>query len=149
MSKVQMVEINPNRLKNYAEKNGGSQSLSILIGRGRTYINNVVSTGKISRISLDMLCKVTGVPEEFFTTPDPNPEAPKPAAPDAAVGYELHLKVRPEKVYIMLSHNGSKVESAYAKVKGDTELDLIKSISYAAHMMYKNAEQRYLEGETE
>ena len=34
----------------------------------------------------------------------------------------------------------------FARKFGDTELDLIKSISYAAHMCYKFAEQKTLKG---
>lgn len=32
----------------------------------------------------------------------------------------------------------------YSKIKGNTDLDLMQAISYAAHMMYKLAEQEVL-----
>lgn len=39
---------------------------------------------------------------------------------------------------------GIKIDGAYARINGDTETKLIQAISYAAHMCYKQAEQREL-----
>lgn len=37
-----------------------------------------------------------------------------------------------------------KICEAYSKIKGPGKLDLMQAISYAAHMMYKLAEQEEL-----
>ena len=37
-----------------------------------------------------------------------------------------------------------ELRSVYSRIKGDTELDLMQAISYAAHMLYKLAEQEAL-----
>lgn len=41
----------------------------------------------------------------------------------------------------------TEIYSAASKVKGTRELDLLQAVSYAAHMMYKFAEQKELNKE--
>lgn len=57
------------------------------------------------------------------------------------------LDVSPEKVVLHMYFQGTEICKAYSKVKGTRELDLMQAISYAAHMMYKFAEQKELDKE--
>lgn len=41
---------------------------------------------------------------------------------------------------------GSRRKASEERIKGKKEVDLIQAISYAAHMCYKQAEQKELEG---
>lgn len=92
--------------------------------------------------------------------PEPKPEPPKVAAPETAptgpkihipaasaeTGWQTRIKVQPDKVCMMVYFNGMEVVQGWSKVKGDKELDLMQSISYAAHMCYKIVEQKKLGG---
>ena len=60
--------------------------------------------------------------------------------------YHLTLSVHPDRLRLGVSFGEEEMVYAWAKIFGDTELDLIKSISYAAHMCYKFAEQKTLKG---
>lgn len=52
-----------------------------------------------------------------------------------------------KKLYCICISRGREICKAYSKVKGTRELDLMQAISYAAHMMYKFAEQKELDKE--
>lgn len=52
-----------------------------------------------------------------------------------------------KKVVLHMYFQGTEICKAYSKVKGTRELDLMQAISYAAHMMYKFAEQKELDKE--
>lgn len=54
--------------------------------------------------------------------------------------------MKPDRVRVGISHNGEELYSAWSRVNGDTETNLMQAISYAAHMCYKKAEQKELEG---
>lgn len=92
--------------------------------------------------------------------PEPKPEPPTVAAPEAApsgpkmhipaasaeTGWQTRIKVQPDRLCMMVYFNGVLVEEGWSRVKGNKELDLMQAISYAAHMVYKNSEQRKLGG---
>ena len=61
--------------------------------------------------------------------------------------YTLGLDVSPERVVLHMYFQGTEICKAASKVKGTRELDLMQAISYAAHMMYKFAEQKELDKE--
>ena len=63
-----------------------------------------------------------------------------------ASSYHLTLSVHPDKLRFGVSFGEEEIVYAWAQIRGDTELDLSKSISYAAHMCYKFAEQKNLKG---
>lgn len=63
-----------------------------------------------------------------------------------ATGYHLTLSVHPDKLRFGVSFGEEEIVYAWSQIRGDKELDLIKSISYAAHMCYKFAEQKTLNG---
>lgn len=63
-----------------------------------------------------------------------------------ATGYHLTLSVHPDRLRFGVSFGEEEIVYAWSQIRGDKELDLIKSISYAAHMCYKFAEQKTLNG---
>lgn len=85
---------------------------------------------------------------EPVAAPEATPTGPKmhiPAA-SAETGWQTRIKVAPDRLCMMVYFNGVLVEEGWSRVKGNKELGLMQAISYAAHMVYKNAEQRKLGG---
>ena len=58
--------------------------------------------------------------------------------------YGITLDVRKEKLRMALTFGDKELYAAWSRIKGDTELDLLQAVSYAAHLMYKLAEQNQL-----
>lgn len=67
-------------------------------------------------------------------------------APTAEVGWQCRLKTNPGKVTMTVYFNGVPVVEGLSKIRANTELDLMRAISYAAHMCYKLTEQKKLKG---
>lgn len=44
-----------------------------------------------------------------------------------------------------LTFGDQELYAAWSRIKGNTELDLLQAVSYAAHLMYKLAEQQALQ----
>lgn len=128
-----MMNIDPERLRNFAAKNGGLKHISLQLGYSRSYLSNVADYGRMRLSVARQLSAMYGVPEDFFRAREP--EKPKAAAPQAGqTGYAL-----------LLEHDGEKVGSAYSRRKDSSELALTQAISYAAHMIYKFCEQKTLQ----
>ena len=139
-----MMNIDPERLRNFAAKNGGLKHISLQLGYSRSYLSNVADYGRM-RLSVGrQLSAMYGVPEDFFWAREP--EKPKAAAPHAGqTGYALRLQATDKQVFLLLEHDGEKVGSAYSKRKDNSELALVQAISYAAHMIYKFCELKTLQ----
>lgn len=76
-----MMNIDPERLRNFAAKNGGLKHISLQLGYSRSYLSNVADYGRM-RLSVGrQLSAMYGVPEDFFRAREP--EKPKAAAPQA------------------------------------------------------------------
>lgn len=144
-----MMNIDPERLRNFAAKNGGLKHISLQLGYSRSYLSNVADYGRMRLSVARQLSAMYGVPEDFFRAREP--EKPKAAAPQAAApqagqtGYALRLQATDKQVFLLLEHDGEKVGSAYSKRKDNSELALVQAISYAAHMIYKFCEQKTLQ----
>lgn len=122
--------------------------LSEKLGFSRMYLYRVVKTGRLSRSTMKMLNVLYGVTEEQFLPDPPKPEPVKEEPKQELVmGYHLDLQVHATKVKLSLMFGDEVIESAWAKILGNSEMDLVKSISYAAHMIYKHTEQNVLEHE--
>lgn len=65
-------------------------------------------------------------------------------AKDAVNKYTAQIEVSKTKLHMTLLFGGKELYSTYSRIKGDSELDLMQAISYAAHLMYKLAEQEEL-----
>lgn len=139
-----MMNIDPERLRNFAAKNGGLKHISLQLGYSRNYLANAADYGRMRVAVAKQLSAMYGVPEDFFRAREP--EKPKAAAPQAGqTGYALRLQATDKQVFLLLEHDGEKVGSAYSKRKDNSELVLVQAISYAAHMIYKFCEQRTLQ----
>lgn len=139
-----MMNIDPERLRNFAAKNGGLKHISLQLGYSRNYLANAADYGRMRVAVAKQLSAMYGVPEDFFRAREP--EKPKAAAPQAGqTGYALRLQATDKQVFLLLEHDGEKVGSAYSKRKDNSELALTQAISYAAHMIYKFCEQKTLQ----
>lgn len=139
-----MMNIDPERLRNFAAKNGGLKHISLQLGYSRSYLSNVADYGRMRQSTANQLSAMYGVPEDFFLAREP--EKPKAAAPQAGqTGYALRLQATDKQVFLLLEHDGEKVGSAYSRRKDNSELALVQAISYAAHMIYKFCEQKTLQ----
>lgn len=117
-----------------------SSGLSKKIGRSSSYIGNCFDRGIMSRYALELLSDILHVDVASLMNVCNENGAKRE-------GYSVNLDVKPEKVRLQILFNGEVVGSAYSKVKGQNETDLMQAISYAAHMIYKISEQKRLECE--
>ena len=139
-----MMNIDPERLRNFAAKNGGLKHISLQLGYSGNYLANTADYGRMRVAVARQLSAMYGVPEDFFRAREP--EKPKSDAPQAGqTGYALRLQATDKQVFLLLEHDGEKVGSAYSKRKDNSELALVQAASYAAHMIYKFCEQKTLQ----
>lgn len=133
-----MVQIDGSSIK-YAIKNKKMTSAGLLrdIGRSDSYIDNCIFRGVMPSNTLDLLSRFLDVNVSDLTKKKDT----------KLTGYSVNLDVSPDKVCLQILFDGEVISSAYSKIKGDTETDLMQAISYAAHMIYKFSEQKRLECE--
>ena len=123
------IKIDPDALREWEESRPESRKeLAESIGRTTSVFSNAYARGEMNEVVLSFLRKTYGLPEDAFL--------PK----------EKTLSVHPDRLRLGVSFGEEEMVYAWAKIFGDTELDLIKSISYAAHMCYKFVEQKTLNG---
>lgn len=65
--------------------------------------------------------------------------------PQEDEGWALQLDQNDRRLRLTLTWNGEKYASAGSWLKGDSDLDFVQAISYAAHMLYKLCEQREMD----
>lgn len=139
-----MMQIDTERLRRFAAKNGGLAHISRQMGFGEGYLSTIITRQKMRQSTANQLSAMYGVPVDFFKAREP--EKPKEAAPQGGQeGYTLRLQATDKQVFLLLEHDGEKVGSAYSKRKDSSELALTQAISYAAHMIYKFCEQKTLQ----
>lgn len=134
------ISINGKEIQGFLKENNLTQTqLSAFMNRSPSYISFALRKGKMSEIAYDTMCKKLGVAPGTFR----NPSATQPS--DV---YRLNLVYSSSKVLVQLMQGDEVVSGAWAIVKEQSDLGFIQAISYAAHMMYKFAEQNELhEGE--
>ena len=120
-------------------------------GRSDTYFGKIMLRGTMQDNALDHFCEVYGVDKDsvLYHEPIPEPkEEPTQLSIDEHRGYWTDLQFYPNKVKLTLNFTecGATVEvaHAYSKIKGESELNIVQAISYAAHMVYKIVEQNQL-----
>lgn len=140
-----MVKIDPNKMRNVLRDRSLTQAeVSEAIGKGKNYISCCICTGAISTTALQLIGVKYGITEMDIAPEKKKEPEQKPEAP--STGFSLSLLVKPDRARFGISHNGEELYGAWSFVKGNTEKNLLQAISYAAHMCYKKAEQRELEG---
>lgn len=151
---TQTIIIDPDKLRAFAAKHGDMKELSLNIGRNVGYISKCVSTGKMARSAFDFMLRTYGAKAEDLT-PDPVPEKKptlntppvqhRPGKKDET--YWLDLRDMGNYVALALMYGDETVYEARAKVRGGRdakEVNFVQAVSYAAHMLYKLAEQQEL-----
>ena len=114
------------------------------IGRSNSYVGNCLASGRMSKAELILASQILQVPYDDLLYKEPPKPEPKPVLIPIP-GYTTNLIVRPKKVCFSILFDGKEVCKAWATIRGARELDLIQSISYAAHQCYKIIEQKCLE----
>ena len=143
---VNMVNIDGEKLKIRVYASGRSMAeASRTLGFGPNYIANCCARGLMARSSTMLMEKMFGFQLEDYKMEEKKEEEQYSIEPYPD-GYRLDLVVKPDRVKVSLYFGEEEIQAAWADVRGDTDLDLLKAISYAAHMMYKFTEQKKLEG---
>lgn len=136
---MQKIMINTSALRGWLKSNNLSQTeVSRSLGSD-SIIANTLSRGWMSDTFFQLLTLKYNIAPALL-------ELKSGPAKALSVGYSASIQVQPDKVLFAIDYNGEEIYHAYSKIKGDSELDLIQAISYAAHMCYKMAEQRELGG---
>lgn len=142
MSKAKMQEFDARKAVAVLKKKGiHVTELSRKMGRSSNYLTNSFKKGEMPQNTFLMFCDFAGVSPDDLLVPSFSPSKICPI-------YQTHgitLDVRKDKLRMALTFGDQELYSAWSKIKGDTELDLMQAISYAAHLMYKIAEQNQLQ----
>lgn len=129
------IKINSQALRDYlAQRDMKFNELSKAMGRTPSFVSAFLRNGSLSAAGYKALCNTLGV--SYGTFKEDN--TPSPAPSDA---YRLNLIYSDSKVLVQLMRGDQVVSGAWALVKEQTNVGFIQAISYAAHMMYKFAEQ--------
>lgn len=135
------IQIDPGKMRYFLEtKRMTSKQLSEELGFTGDYISTVMDLTYMSVPIWKCLKALYNLDDDTFT---PDPVIPNSGDND---NWGLTLKVMSDRVRIGLTDNGREIDYAFSKIRGEREVDLFQAISYAAHILYKNAEQRDLRG---
>jgi hypothetical protein len=141
LSPEERVKIDSQKFRNWCANNHHSfKEISEAMGYSDCFISKAVSAGEMPERKFKLFLTLYGEDARTFL-PDGEPKIMEPANLQQGP-YSLGLEVKSDRVQVSIYFQGMELYSAYAGIKGKTELDLIQSISYAAHMCYKMAEQR-------
>lgn len=152
MGKTNMVEIDISATREAVYDSGKSLAvLSEEIGRCPSYLSYAVKNGRIPEYAFRRLCVLLGVSEgdllkKQAVTPPQKAETEAVSGCET-IGYSVKLNVYPKKVRFAVLFNGEEIMHAWSSIRGARELDLMQSISYAAHMCYKQKEMKVIEEE--
>ena len=142
MPKANMQKFNVQKAAAALEKSGMSSSeVSRRMGRCVSYVTATLKRGVMPPAALSVFCDLVGVSPDDLTKAPPSPPVSRPAC-------QLHsitLDVRKDKLRMALTFGDQELYAAWSRIKGNTELDLLQAVSYAAHLMYKLAEQQTLQ----
>nr|DAZ51405.1 MAG TPA: repressor regulating protein [Caudoviricetes sp.] len=152
MGKTNMVEIDIPATREAIDGSGKTMAaLSEEIGRCPAYLSYTVKSGRLPEYAFRRLCVLLGVSEgdllkKQAVTPPQKAEAEAVSGCET-IGYSVKLDVYPKKVRFAVLFNGEEIMHAWGSIRGARELDLMQSISYAAHMCYKQKEMKVIEEE--
>lgn len=140
-----VVKIDGEAVKKWATENGLSFSeIGLQIGRSYGYMYYIIKEqgGMMKRNMYELLLRTFDLPDGMFIKAEN--QVPKPD--DVIDGYQVKLDIHPDRLKMSMTYQGETMYDAWSYIKGNTELDLIQAVSYAAHLIYKKAEQAELEG---
>lgn len=123
--------------------------LSESIGREKSFFYNVIRKGKIGFTPYKMILRTYNLPEKSFIK---DYQAKNATSNEQAVhsppqkhGYSLDMQVFPDKLRLAILFDNQEIKHCFVHIRGESELDLMQAISYAAHMLYKYAQSDNLE----
>lgn len=139
--KGNMIDIDKNALRDAIALSGRTYAeMSRDLGFSSAYIGSCIKRGSMRESSANLLCYQLNIPISRI-------QKKQPVTPQSAASgtYTARIDVSGGKSLNMSLYFGDeKISEAYSKIKGQSKLDLIQAISYAAHMIYKLAEQEEL-----
>lgn len=142
---MKSIKIDVNELRKWVKETGLTQAeISRSLGGSISIIGNAIQRGHISEPFFQLLILKYGINPERLKFKEPAPKAVSTVQPEK--GYATSVVVYPDKVRFAVAFDGDEIYHTYSRIKGKKEVDLIQAISYAAHMCYKQAEQKELEG---
>lgn len=143
MPNVKLENLNRSAVLNGIERSGLSMTeVSHRIGRGDSYLSASIRRGMMSAAAIPLLAKELDIPQKDLILHQD--EQKTCCAKDAVNKYTAQIEVSKTKLHMTLLFGGKELYSTYSRIKGDSELDLMQAIRYAAHLMYKLAEQEEL-----
>ena len=141
---MKRIKVDIQAIKNYIREKGMTQAdVCRRIGRSSNFLCSC--TGDMADYTYDLLIRELGAENGAFQKKEK--AAPQEVNRGGGELYTLGLDVSPERVVLHMYFQGTEICKAVSKVKGTREVDLMQAISYAAHMMYKFAEQKALDKE--
>lgn len=141
MPKTNMQKFNVEKAAAALEKCGMSSSeVSRRMGRCVNYVTSTLKKGVMPPAALSVFCNLVGVSVDDLTKAPHSHTVTRPVCQP----YGIALDVRKDKLRMALTFGDQELYAAWSRIKGDTELDLLQAVSYAAHLMYKLAEQNQL-----
>lgn len=143
MPSVKLENLNRSAVLNGIERSGLSMvEVSRRIGRGDAYLSASIRRGMMSAAAIPLLAKELDIPQKDLILHQE--EQKTCCAKDAVNKYTAQIEVSKTKLHMTLLFGGKELYSTYSRIKGGSELDLMQAVSYAAHLMYKLAEQEEL-----
>lgn len=147
-----MVEIDTSATRAAVHDSGKTLALlSEEIGRCPSYLSVAFKKGRIPEYAFHRMCVLLGVSEcDLLKKQEvaPHPKAGVEAVSGCeTIGYSVKLDVYSKKVRFAILFNGKEIIHAWSSIRGARELDIMQSISYAAHMCYKQKEMKVIEEE--
>ena len=134
------VIIDGKELLAWAASTGETQeNLCEMIGRSRSFLGTSARNNKMGLGTYKFLLKTFDIPDGSFL-----PKVKEEPKVTCNIGYHMDLQVFDTKLKLGLWFDEEEIVSCYSKIRGGSEFDLVQAISYAAHMLYKFAEQRDL-----
>ena len=132
------VAIDPIKFRKWAKQRGLTLTqVSRDLGCGDSFISKALMSRELQIRKFELLQRIYAV--------SPDELSPDFVCDQAATGpWSLDLTVKPDRVRVSVRFNGAETFSGWSNIRGKTELDLMQAISYAAHMCYKQAEQKNL-----
>lgn len=164
MAKVSMIDLDAKKLDAFL-KGKNQQEVSVSIGKNFNYMHSLRTRLRMPTATYRLLCRIYDLKEGDLQPDPPEPELPaleveqltfipktenKPKPKAKRECYWLDLADNGNHVVLRLMYGDDELFRAAAKVKGGEgadELNFIQAISYAAHMLYKFAEQKDLTSE--
>ena len=122
------------------------------LARSNTYLSSCFCKRVIPLRAAAALCRELGLKlSDYEIKPEPPKQEPKPVQKEAVVvpghgwGNTLNVNIGAMIVSMAVYKDGVKVAQGRAKIFDTTGRGIMQAISYAAHMCYKEAEQKELE----